>query len=285
MLDEAEYASDTDESDEDYNPGGDGSDAASEIESDGEPENDVENGTKAKSSKKRSAPVETTSVMTKRSKQTEVESKNIEKDVLDDDEDDNEDEIWAKFMNNTGTTATKMETKKPSTAPIKKHPLSNGSSTEKQKEKSKSLGAEQKPAVEQTKVVTEIFEFAGEKVEVKKEVKINDEKSAISSEINTDAKPTKPGPHLPINRARSGGGGGGLSSVLGKIGKKSTLSVLEKSKIDWSGFKQNEGIEEELQTHNKGRDGYLERQDFLQRTDLRQFELEKTLRNTNRKKL
>lgn len=76
---------------------------------------------------------------------------------------------------------------------------------------------------------------------------------------------------------------GGLSSVLGQIGKKSKLSVLEKSKLDWNNFKKEEGIEEDLKTYNKGKNGYLEKQDFLQRTDLRQFEIEKTMRSSSRR--
>ena len=42
-------------------------------------------------------------------------------------------------------------------------------------------------------------------------------------------------------------------------------------------------LQEELSTHNKGRDGYLNKVDFLQRTDLRQFEKEKNMRTTQRK--
>lgn len=75
---------------------------------------------------------------------------------------------------------------------------------------------------------------------------------------------------------------GGLASVLNKLGKKDKLSTLEKSKLDWNKFKQNEGIDEEIKTFNRGKDGYLEKQDFLQRTDLRQFEIEKQLRSTKR---
>lgn len=49
---------------------------------------------------------------------------------------------------------------------------------------------------------------------------------------------------------------GGLSSILGHItGKKEKIGTLEKSKLDWDRFKRNEGIEEEIEKHNKGRDG------------------------------
>lgn len=50
---------------------------------------------------------------------------------------------------------------------------------------------------------------------------------------------------------------GGLTSVLSQIGKKDKLTVLEKSKQDWDGYKKKEGIAEELVTHNKGKDGLV----------------------------
>lgn len=50
---------------------------------------------------------------------------------------------------------------------------------------------------------------------------------------------------------------GGLSNVLSQLGKKSKLTVLEKSKQDWDGYKQKEGIVEELITYNKGKDGFV----------------------------
>nr|CAD7267975.1 unnamed protein product [Timema shepardi] len=92
------------------------------------------------------------------------------------------------------------------------------------------------------------------------------------------------GPSLTGSRGRGRGGGGlkGLSSVLGQLGRKPKLGTLEKSKLDWENFKSKEGLQDEIHTFNKGKDGYLERQDFLQRTDLRQFELERDLRTTRR---
>jgi len=50
---------------------------------------------------------------------------------------------------------------------------------------------------------------------------------------------------------------GGLANVLSQIGKKNKLTVLEKSKQDWDGYKQKEGIVEELVSHNKGKDGFV----------------------------
>lgn len=60
--------------------------------------------------------------------------------------------------------------------------------------------------------------------------------------------------------------------------KKFKLSTLEKSKLDWDQFKNDEGISEELKTFNQGKQGFLERQAFLERADFKQFEAERRLR-------
>ncbi|XP_015909156.1 craniofacial development protein 1 [Parasteatoda tepidariorum] len=76
----------------------------------------------------------------------------------------------------------------------------------------------------------------------------------------------------------------GLSSVLGSLANKGKKqSVLEKSLEDWKTFKEEHGIEKDLETFNKGRSGYIERQRFLERSDIRSFENEKNLRLTGRK--
>ncbi|XP_058011228.1 craniofacial development protein 1 isoform X2 [Ahaetulla prasina] len=75
-----------------------------------------------------------------------------------------------------------------------------------------------------------------------------------------------------------------INSLLGKIGsKKQKMSTLEKSKLDWENFKEEEGIGDELAIHNRGKDGYLERRAFLERVDYRQFEHERDLRLSNMK--
>ena len=69
---------------------------------------------------------------------------------------------------------------------------------------------------------------------------------------------------------------GGLSGFFSS--KKPKLTTLEKSKLDWDGFKKDEGIEEDLKTFNQGKQGFLERKAFLERTDMKQFEIERNLR-------
>lgn len=77
---------------------------------------------------------------------------------------------------------------------------------------------------------------------------------------------------------------GGLSGLASKLSgnKKPKLSTLEKSKLDWDTFKQDEGIAEDLKTFNQGKMGYLERKAFLERADLKQFEIEKQFRSTRK---
>lgn len=156
------------------------------------------------------------------------------------------------------------------------------------------------------RVVVETVEYAGEKIEITKEVAVQGvatptpqsaksivpASTAPASSSNTSratttattgvVKKLTPGPSR-RGFASNGNGGSGLSAILSQMNKTKKIGTLEKTKLDWNSFKRNEGIEEQLQTHNRGKDGYLDRQDFLQRTDLRQFEREKDLRQTSRR--
>jgi hypothetical protein len=46
-----------------------------------------------------------------------------------------------------------------------------------------------------------------------------------------------------------------VNSMLNQLSKKSKSSILESTKSDWEGYKSVEGISEELQTYNRGRNG------------------------------
>lgn len=200
----------------------------------------------------------------------EVEKGSKEKKQLTEEEEKKRaDSLWADFMKDTAT----VPKSKPQSA------------SNKSKEKSPPI---EKPKVEEKVKITKVFEFAGEEVKVEKEVSIDSAEARLSlSSAENSEKTGNPGP--PAGRGSGRGKGfkraglGGISSVLGQLGKKTKISTLEKSKLDWDNYKKQENLEEEISTHNKGKDGYLERQDFLQRADLRQFEIEKQLRNANRR--
>lgn len=100
------------------------------------------------------------------------------------------------------------------------------------------------PATVEKKVkVTKVMNFAGETVLVDTEV---DAKEARES--NSEAEAPLPGTKRPA----------GVQNVLSRIlNKKQKLSVLDKSKLDWERYKKEKGIEEEIQTHNRGKDGWV----------------------------
>uniref|UniRef100_A0A0K0EK18 Craniofacial development protein 1 n=1 Tax=Strongyloides stercoralis TaxID=6248 RepID=A0A0K0EK18_STRER len=65
--------------------------------------------------------------------------------------------------------------------------------------------------------------------------------------------------------------------------KKKKASSLSQCTESWKKYVTNKGIAEELVSFNKGKNGFLARQDFLAKTDLKQFEKEKEARNALRK--
>jgi len=119
--------------------------------------------------------------------------------------------------------------------------------------------------------ITKVFDFAGEEVKVSKQVDADSkEATKFLAEASNPQTVKRPG---------------GLASVVGSITKKPKMGCLDKSKLDWNNFVTENNIKEELKTHNMGKDGYVEKLQFLERADLRQFEQEKALREKTRKSL
>ena len=46
---------------------------------------------------------------------------------------------------------------------------------------------------------------------------------------------------------------GGLAGLVRNLGKAPKMSVLEKSRLDWVGFKKEENLEEELEQHKRSK--------------------------------
>lgn len=88
--------------------------------------------------------------------------------------------------------------------------------------------------------VTEVIEFAGEQMCVEKE--ISPESAAAKKLLVPSSSAQK--------KSR-----GGLNSVLNLIGKKTKVTTLEKSKLDWDKFKKEENIQDDLERYNKGKNG------------------------------
>jgi hypothetical protein len=173
-------------------------------------------------------------------------------------------------------------------------PVANELTDEEKKAKADALWAE----LNDTPVVPKTTPAPAPAPEVKAELKKAPEPAlkpltVPAAAVESEAKPrpapegsaasssSKPGPSTtlrpPLKRP-----GGGLGSLVSSLGKANKVSTLSKSKQDWEGFKREEGIEEDLVNHTKSKDSFVERQAFLQRSDLRQFELEKNIRERNR---
>lgn len=105
--------------------------------------------------------------------------------------------------------------------------------------------------------ITEVRDFAGQDIQVKKLVDAN------SREVTEKSRATP----------------SAVDTVLEQIRKKQKLSVLDKTKKDWGEFKEeNKGLEEELDAYKKSSNQYLERVSFLERADYREFERERDAR-------
>lgn len=145
------------------------------------------------------------------------------------------------------------------------------------KPSSSSTNPQEVPTSEKKVKITQLLEFAGETIKVDKEVAADSKEARLfaqkEEEIGQTKSPMLPGKRKPV----------GVGNVLNQLfNKKQKISTLEKSKLDWDNYKKSEGLVEDLQSHNRGKDGYLEKQAFLQRADVRQFEIEKNLRAKNR---
>lgn len=117
--------------------------------------------------------------------------------------------------------------------------------------------------------VTTVYDFAGEKVAVTKEVA-----ASASGPASNAPKPAG-------QKRAAAGGGGLLSSILGPKPKK--MSTLDKSKLDWQKYKTTTGISESLSNIKKSNDSFLEKKAFLNRTEQRQYEIERELRLSKKK--
>uniref|UniRef100_A0A096LWE6 Craniofacial development protein 1 n=1 Tax=Poecilia formosa TaxID=48698 RepID=A0A096LWE6_POEFO len=218
------------------------------------------------------------------------ELKQVEAQLPKEDSDDEEkrkkksDDLWASFLSDVGSR------------PKDSAPSCQSDSTEKYSFatecsvlKETSLSTEAKPSGPAKVTITKVFDFAGEEVRVDKEVSADsrEAKSYLKSqsahqEQDEETSSSHTQSSLPGPSAKRPAG---MSSILNRIGgKKQKMSTLEKSKMDWDAFKSEEGITEELAIHNRGREGFVERKNFLERVDHRQFELEKAVRLSNMKR-
>ncbi|NP_001001189.2 craniofacial development protein 1 [Gallus gallus] len=197
----------------------------------------------------------------------EDDLKQSEKD-REEEEKKKEDALWASFLSDVG--------QKPKAAATQAtHADKAGEVKSVNKLQGKPKESE-KPKDSGKVTITKVFDFAGEEVRVTKEVDSSSKEAKSFLKQQEKWQSSAPGSLPTVSGVKRPSG---ISSLLGKIGsKKQKMSTLEKSKLDWENFKEEEGIVEELAIHNRGKDGYIERKAFLERVDHRQFEIERDIR-------
>lgn len=116
--------------------------------------------------------------------------------------------------------------------------------------------------------VVDIKKFAGQTMEVRR-VGSAGARSKLMTSV-TDV--------IPITTAKTSS----LDALLKEISGPTKISTVEKTASDWEVFKDKTELKEELETKAKGKDAFLEKKDFLQRVDVRQFDREKSQRDLER---
>ncbi|XP_044126255.1 craniofacial development protein 1 isoform X2 [Bufo gargarizans] len=190
-----------------------------------------------------------------------------------------EEDLWSSFLSDVG--------KPPKNLPTVPVAQNNQEVEAKKKDVTQSSKEDSERENNSKKLtITKVFDFAGEEVRVTKEV---DCSSREAKEFIKQQEKGQLGQSPPPSRTVTAASSGvkrpaGIGSILGTLGsKKQKMSTLEKSKLDWESFKDQEGIVDELARHNRGKDGYIDRKAFLERVDYRQFELEREIRLKNMK--
>ncbi|XP_072202942.1 craniofacial development protein 1 [Excalfactoria chinensis] len=200
-------------------------------------------------------------------KEEEDDLKQSERDH-EEEEKKKEDALWASFLSDVG-----QKPRAAATQAVHADKAGEEKSVKKLQEKPKES---EKPKDSGKVTITKVFDFAGEEVRVTKEVDSTSKEAKSFLKQQEKWQSSAPGSLPTVSGVKRPSG---ISGLLGKIGsKKQKMSTLEKSKLDWENFKEEEGIVEELAIHNRGKDGYIERKAFLERVDHRQFEIERDIR-------
>lgn len=134
------------------------------------------------------------------------------------------------------------------------------------------LSAATAPADEEVITIKRTYAFAGETITEEKTVPKSSAEARLflqtqsTGSDHTSKTGTKPPLRRPKKRASMFDPSSGQTSNVDK-GKGPKLNTIEKSKLDWAGYVDQEGIKDELDGAKKSKDGYLGKKDFLERVD------------------
>ena len=174
----------------------------------------------------------------------------------------NIDSIWAELNKPSSSPSTTTATPNTTSSPSNSiSPINETSKTTNEPEKIK---------------IKSSYEFAGKTITEEKLVDVNSEEAKaylnsskltpkLESSASENGKESTIKPKTPLLKRRRK-----RESLLDAVisnSSKTKLSTLEKSRLDWATYVDKNKISDELKYTNK--DGYLEKQDFLNRVDSR----------------
>ncbi|EXJ91115.1 hypothetical protein A1O1_04222 [Capronia coronata CBS 617.96] len=186
------------------------------------------------------------------------------------------DKIWEEMNRPAPLAPPHMETE----APALVKPLSEPKSSKERTSLEGDGNKENEPAasVEETVTIKRTYKFAGEVHVEEKTVPRSSAEAQLWLSQQQSAKPATPGPDGKIvnrplrkisrfdpNLSNLGAfkAAWAAKDITGTGFKGPKLNVVEKSKMDWAAHVDTEGLKEELDTHAKAKEGYLNRMDFL----------------------
>jgi len=183
------------------------------------------------------------------------------------------DAIWAQLNARTNPTPTTASTQGNTNGPTTKS-ISTAGETQKQgreggsREKAdmKAAAKEALQALKQQEeglapgqiYVKDVRRFAGQKVELQKAV---------------EGAPENADEGLKKRRKTSN-----LGSIIEQLGSGKKISVVDKSRYDWQGYKKDEKLDEELETYKKSSNKYLDKVHFLKQAEYKEYERERDQR-------
>lgn len=178
------------------------------------------------------------------------------------------------------------EQPEPSSEDVTVSAATNGDSSAKASEQNKKdgLGDSSQPAPPDVIRIKRSYNFAG-RVHTEEKVVARDSAEArlyLASQgedaVSTDASPTKRATRKAFRSAFEPISDQGLGRTdldlglaarmrAGKEAQAKKLNTVEKSRMDWAGYVDKEGIQDELKLASKSKDSYAARQDFLARSE------------------
>ncbi|KAI9820554.1 MAG: swr complex subunit [Thelocarpon impressellum] len=129
------------------------------------------------------------------------------------------------------------------------------------------------PVASETITVKRTYDFAGETISEEKVVPRASAEATLFLQSQQRPPPAQPKPGLRRPKKRTSMFETSAStSDAAAPAKAPKLNTIEKSKLDWAGFVDKEGIADELDEHSKAKEGYLGRMDFLGRVEAKREE-------------